>query len=376
MKRIAFLAALAAALLLPSSAVAAGWTWPVRGDVVSKYSNGDDPYAGGQHRGIDIAAPAGARVGAAAGGRVRYVGVAGDSGLTVTVRTSDGRYDVSYLHLSRAAVREGDMVGGGDHLGAVGTTGRRSVGQPHLHFGVRDAGSRHVYHDPMDFLPPPTTRSPAPRPPVAVPVGRPLTAPPATVPARAPGPALTGQPAPGPATAPAGQPAHGPAAAPAPGPALGALGLGAAAPLSTSGGPRAQAPAVSHPAAVGRSAQGGGAPRTAGGDGQAARVGTAGRPAAAGPAGLGRAPGGARGPAASAPRRDAVAAVQDSRTAEPGTDRGIDLAWLAALVGLVAAALCLSQPDRSRRTAHRAARGGRVALGAVLRPLTSAGGRR
>src|SRR5215207_1225923 len=120
MKRIAFLAALATALLLPSSAAAANWTWPVRGDVVSKYRNGDDPYAGGQHRGIDIAAPVGTRMGAAAGGRVRYVGVAGDSGLTVTVRTGDGRYDVSYLHLSRAAVREGDAVGGGDDGPALG----------------------------------------------------------------------------------------------------------------------------------------------------------------------------------------------------------------------------------------------------------------
>jgi hypothetical protein len=60
-----------------------------------------------------------------------------------------------------------------------------------------------------------------------------------------------------------------------------------------------------------------------------------------------------------------------------GQAGGIDLAWLAALIGLVVvAAACLGHPDSSGRTARRAARGGRVALGAVLRPLTGPGGHR
>src|SRR5688500_10400468 len=157
MRRIAFLAALGAALTLPppSTALGAtGWSWPVRGDIVTPYRNGDDPYAAGQHRGIDITAPVGARVGSATAGRVVHAGTVGSSGLTGTVRTSDGRHDVSYLHLSSLAVAEGDSVAEGQEIGAVGVSGRRSADDPHLHFGVREAGTDHAYRDPMEFLPP------------------------------------------------------------------------------------------------------------------------------------------------------------------------------------------------------------------------------
>ena len=146
------LAALLASLAFPGSA--AGWSWPVSGEVITPYRNGDDPYAGGQHRGIDISAAAGTPVGAAAAGTVTFAGVAGSSGLTVSVRTADGRFDTSYLHLSSAAVVKGDRVGEGTRLGAAGTTGRRSAAAPHLHFGVRDAGRRHAYRDPLTLLPP------------------------------------------------------------------------------------------------------------------------------------------------------------------------------------------------------------------------------
>jgi hypothetical protein len=161
-----------ALLVLPSAAAADGWSWPVRGEVITPYRNGDDPYAGGQHRGIDVAAPVGTPVGAATAGTVRFAGGAASSGLTVTVRTADGRYDTSYLHLSSIAVRAGAHVGTGDRIGAVGTTGRRSAPAPHLHFGVRDAGSRHAYHDPLEFLPAPPP-APAPRAPAGAPVAVP-----------------------------------------------------------------------------------------------------------------------------------------------------------------------------------------------------------
>ena len=34
---------------------ALAWTWPVDGPVLRPFTLGDDPYAGGQHRGVDIA---------------------------------------------------------------------------------------------------------------------------------------------------------------------------------------------------------------------------------------------------------------------------------------------------------------------------------
>jgi murein DD-endopeptidase MepM/ murein hydrolase activator NlpD len=134
-------------------AVADTWRWPVRGDVLTDFANVGGPYADGQHRGIDVAASPGTPVVAAAGGHVRFAGLVGSSGLTVSVRTVDGRFDTSYLHLATASVRSGQAVGAGDRIGAAGTSGRRSTARPHLHFGVRDAGTRR-YRDPLDFLPP------------------------------------------------------------------------------------------------------------------------------------------------------------------------------------------------------------------------------
>jgi hypothetical protein len=246
MARLATAIALALAVALLGASPARGardWVWPLRGEVITPYRNGDDPYAGGQHRGIDIAGPVGARVVSAAAGVVRFAGSAGYSGLTVSVRTADGRYDTSYLHLSSISVSEGERVAAGQRLGAVGTSGRRSAVRPHLHFGVRDAGSRHAYHDPLDFLPPPARPRPAPRctpapvgapaRPSPVPLERPAprTAPrrtpqrvPRGVPGRSPEPLPTLRPVPGlrgvPAAVPRAAPGHtgAPARAPEAGP--------------------------------------------------------------------------------------------------------------------------------------------------------------
>jgi hypothetical protein len=177
----------------------AAWTWPVRGEVITPYRNGDDPYAGGQHRGVDIAGDVGAPVVAATPGEVRFAGVAGVSGLTVSLRTADGRYDTSYLHLSAISVNKGDPVAAGDRLGAVGTTGTRSAVAPHLHFGVRDAGSSAAYHDPLGFLPPLATTG-APQP--AAPAPAPEAVPSAPSPNPVPQPAPTARRAPSPERAP------------------------------------------------------------------------------------------------------------------------------------------------------------------------------
>ena len=154
--------------------------------MITQYANDDrNPYAGGLHRGIDIGAPVGTSVRAARAGTVTYAGALGYSGLTVAVRTGDG-YVTSYLHLSSVAVRRGTAVGGGERIGAVGTTGRRSQPEPHLHFGVRVAGPGRRYVDPLSLLPPLPGATPGP-PPTAVKVPVPVAPEPARVrPARVP----------------------------------------------------------------------------------------------------------------------------------------------------------------------------------------------
>ena len=172
---VAIAAAVMVFVLCPTPRAAAddaGWTWPVRGRVLTLYSNDDSrPYAGGMHRGIDIAADAGTTVVAARTGTVTHAGVVGSAGLVVAVRTADGRYVTSYLHLSAAAVKRGDAVEAGSQIGASGTSGRPSVAEPHLHFGVRLANAADRYVDPLSLLPalPGPTAAPAAPVPVAVP---------------------------------------------------------------------------------------------------------------------------------------------------------------------------------------------------------------
>ncbi len=130
-----------------------------------------------------MAAAVGTPVTAAVAGHVRFSGLVGSSGLTVSVRTADGRFDMSYLHLSTASVRAGEAIGAGERIGAVGTSGSPSTTTPHLHFGVRDAGTRR-YRDPLDFLPPAPGVRELPRP-VPIAVRGPLRVGPAPQPVRA-----------------------------------------------------------------------------------------------------------------------------------------------------------------------------------------------
>ncbi len=278
----------------------AAWVWPLEGDVITTYRNGADPYAAGQHRGIDIAAAIGAPVVAAAGGEVRFAGTAGSNGLTVSVRTDDG-FDTSYLHLGSSEVRPGERVSAGRRLGVVGTSGVRSAAAPHLHFGVREAGSRHGYRDPLSLLPPPGAPAPdapaaAPEPvPVApvvapVPVPRALPSPgrvpagrrvpaPRRIPATPPQPVARRAPARRRIPAARPSPARREAPAASPGPVLSpepaAQRSGAAEP----GRARAGHPARAHSPAGARSAQARGRARPRAG---ACRACAAGRPHGAG----------------------------------------------------------------------------------------------
>ncbi|MXN73566.1 peptidoglycan DD-metalloendopeptidase family protein [Burkholderia sp. 4701] len=91
------------------------------------------------HTGVDLAAPSGTRVDAAADGTVSFVGTdPGGYGKYVIVDHADG-YSTYYAHLSAFAhgLKVGEPVKQGERLGSVGMTGAATG--PHLHFEVRVA---------------------------------------------------------------------------------------------------------------------------------------------------------------------------------------------------------------------------------------------
>ncbi|MCU9954812.1 M23 family metallopeptidase [Burkholderia sp. BKH01] len=98
------------------------------------------------HTGVDLAAPSGTPVAAAADGVVSFVGTdPGGYGRYVIVDHADG-YSTYYAHLSAFAhgLKTGETVKQGQRLGSVGMTGAATG--PHLHFEVR------VANDPVDPL--------------------------------------------------------------------------------------------------------------------------------------------------------------------------------------------------------------------------------
>lgn len=112
---------------------------PAVGRFSSRFGERIDPinHTRSLHPGLDIAAPMGAPVRAALDGKVVRAGAAGTYGNLVVLKHADGS-ETRYAHLSAIAVKPGQTVTAGTHIGDVGSTGR-STG-PHLHFEVRRDG--------------------------------------------------------------------------------------------------------------------------------------------------------------------------------------------------------------------------------------------
>lgn len=123
--------------------------WPVRGEIVRRFG----PVGlGERNNGINIGAPAGASVVAAADGRVAYVGddLVGQ-GLTVLIVHRDGWRTV-YGHLGSATVDDNQDVRAGQQIGTVGLTA--GDGRPSIHFETRRMrGDEPVAIDPVTVLP-------------------------------------------------------------------------------------------------------------------------------------------------------------------------------------------------------------------------------
>jgi len=104
---------------------------PVRGRTAGGWGDGRS------HTGVDILAPVGANVRAAACGTVTFAGREGGYGTMVCIRHST-RFGTCYAHLSSMAVSKGARVATAKVIGHVGMSGRTSG--PHLHFETRVDG--------------------------------------------------------------------------------------------------------------------------------------------------------------------------------------------------------------------------------------------
>jgi murein DD-endopeptidase MepM/ murein hydrolase activator NlpD len=124
-------------------------------------SFGDERDRGARHHhGIDIFAPRGTRVVAAAAGQVSSVGTNNLGGKVVWVRVPDKGQSHYYAHLDEQLVSAGTRVNAGDPIGRVGNTGNARGTAPHLHFGIYDRAQGPV--DPFPFV----NNRPEPLPPV------------------------------------------------------------------------------------------------------------------------------------------------------------------------------------------------------------------
>ena len=126
------------------------WPLSIGGRISSSYRlKRVNPVTGivSKHGGMDIAAPLGTSVAAAASGVVIFASSdAGHYGTAVFIDHKNG-YETHYGHLSAISVRLGQKVRAGQLIGKVGATGRATG--PHLHFTVKK-GEKTI--DPQKFL--------------------------------------------------------------------------------------------------------------------------------------------------------------------------------------------------------------------------------
>lgn len=101
---------------------------------------------GQAHTGIDVDAPAGTPVYAAAEGVVTHTGVGKGIGANITIQHPESAGGVTswYGHMGEMLVKEGERVKPGQLIGTVGTsTGTAKATSPHLHFEVLKPGRKH-----------------------------------------------------------------------------------------------------------------------------------------------------------------------------------------------------------------------------------------
>ncbi len=117
-----------------------GLLLPVQGIAITDIHDtfGDARGSERQHEALDIMAPAGTPVLAAADGTIEKLFTSDRGGLTIYQFEPSGQFSYYYAHLQAYApgLAEGATVKRGDVLGTVGSTGNADPAAPHLHFAI------------------------------------------------------------------------------------------------------------------------------------------------------------------------------------------------------------------------------------------------
>jgi murein DD-endopeptidase MepM/ murein hydrolase activator NlpD len=115
--------------------------WPVDGQLIGAFGKRSDPFSGEQafHYGVDLSAPYGSPIRAAADGTVMIAAFSGGGFGRLVVVDHGGGVQTFYAHLSRIDVIAGQEIRRGEIVGALGNSGRTTA--PHLHYEVRIGGT-------------------------------------------------------------------------------------------------------------------------------------------------------------------------------------------------------------------------------------------
>ncbi len=126
------------------------WPLPSSSRITSAFGGRSSPTEGAStnHQGVDVGAPTGSPILAAASGTVVVSAYSYSAGNYIMINHGSGIYTV-YMHCSQLLASEGQEVKQGQTIAKVGSTGY-STG-PHLHFGIRSGGS---YVNPLAYVSP------------------------------------------------------------------------------------------------------------------------------------------------------------------------------------------------------------------------------
>lgn len=143
----------------PAQQSSSGWTHPLPGRCVSS-GFGWRSSTNSNHRGVDLPAPVGTDVRAAAAGTAHWGSEGGPNGLRgagwyLTISHGNG-WATTYFHLSRRLVNDGAWVNAGQHIaesgGARGAYGSGNSHGPHLHFETHTGGLWNNRVNPFTFM--------------------------------------------------------------------------------------------------------------------------------------------------------------------------------------------------------------------------------